>query len=102
MTQNRLYRLPGSIGQSHLNGLACVLVGVSQLPLAFLVGEQSLVLFIMGCAGLMLASIGVNLLRGKEPFDIHWSENERIAWLSTALNFFWALLVVAATGVILL
>lgn len=112
MAQNRLYRLlstsgsesrlRGLISQSQLIGLACVLIGASQLPLAFRVSEQSLVLFIMGCAGWLLIGIGVNLFRGKEGFEVGWSENDRIAWLNAAWTLLLALLVVAATGVILL
>lgn len=79
-----------------------MLIGVSQLPLAFLVSEQSLVLFIMGCAGWLLIGIGVSLFRGKEGFEIDWNENDRIAWLNAAWTLLLALLIVAATGVSLL
>ncbi|MFC6723694.1 hypothetical protein ACFQE1_04710 [Halobium palmae] len=95
-------RLRDSIDQSQLTGLACVLVGASQLPLAFLVGEQSLILFVMGCAGWMLIGLGVDLLRGKEAFETGWGESERIEWLSAAWVLLFALFVVAATAVVLL
>lgn len=112
MSQNRLdrflslsgskSRLRGSVGQSQLAGIACVLIGASQLPVAFVVSEQSLVFFIMGSGGWLLIGIGVNLFRGKDAFELGWSNNKRISWLSAVWTLLFSLLVVGATGVVLL
>jgi len=112
MAQNRLYRhlssarrgsrLRDSVGQSQLVGLACVLIGASQLPLAFLVSEQSLILFVMGCGGWLLISLGINLFRGNEAFESRWDSNERTAWLGAVCILLVGLFVVAATAVVLM
>jgi len=112
MAQNRLYRhlssarsgsrLRDSVGQSQLVGLACVLIGASQLPLAFLVSEQSLVLFIMGSGGWLLISMGINLFLGNEAFESRWDSNERTAWLGAVCILLVGLFVVAATAVVLM
>lgn len=111
MAQNRLYRLlstagsksrlRGSVGQSQLAGIACVLIGVSQLPVAFVVGEQPLVLFIIGSGGWLLIGIGVNIFRGREGSEV-WGNNERTSWLSAVWTLLFSLFVVVATGVVVL
>jgi hypothetical protein len=111
MAQNRLYdllslsesesRLRSSVGQSQLTGLACVLVGASQLPLAFVVSEQSLVVFSMGSGGWLLISIGVNLLQGRDAFG-GWGNDEQTSWLTAVGTLLFSLFVVVATGVVLL
>lgn len=90
-------RLRGSAERSRLSGLACVLVGVSQLPLAFL-GERSLAPFVIGSGGWLLIGIGVNLAGGRGALDFEWTGSERAAWLGSAWHFAFGLLVVAATG----
>jgi hypothetical protein len=110
MVQNRLYdlfsisgsesRLRGSVGQSQLTGLACVLIGASQLPLAFVVGEQPLVFFVMGSGGWLLISIGVNLFRRRDALE-GWGNDEQTSWLSAVGTLLFSLFVVVATGVVL-
>lgn len=111
MGQNRLSRLLSSsdsesrllesVRRSQLTGLACVFVGVSQLLLAFL-GERSLAPFVAGSGGWLLISIGVNLFRGRGALDFEWTNSERGAWLGSAWLFVFGLLVVAATGAMVL
>ncbi|MDS0293085.1 hypothetical protein [Halogeometricum luteum] len=93
-------RLRGSVERSHLTGLTCVLVGASQLPLAFS-NERSLALFVTGSGGWLLISIGVNLFRGRGALDFEWTGSERAAWLGSAWLLLFGLLVVAATGAML-
>jgi hypothetical protein len=110
MGQNRLSRLAtvSDDGRSlrdladrnRLTGLATVLVGVSQLPIAFIAAESTgydSLLFIVGASGWLLIGIGVNMLRGKEAFDDGWVDSERVEWLWTAVMFVIAVAVAAAT-----
>lgn len=93
------------IHRNQLYGLTCLLVGMCQLPLAFVYADlpdQPLPLFVIGGGGWLLISAGVNLLQGEKAFQNGWTENERIEWLSAAGLVLLSLLVVAATGHILL
>jgi hypothetical protein len=64
-----------------------VLVGASQLPLAFLFGGQSWTPFVAGSGGWLLISIGVNHLRGRRALEFEWTGSERAAWLGSAWLF---------------
>jgi hypothetical protein len=115
MSQNRRSRLaPLSDGdrslrdrmnQNHLNGLATVLAGMSQLSLAVMFADvtgDDISLFIGGAGGWLLIGIGVNVFQGKEVFDDGWVESKRVTWLLTAVQFILAVAVVAATVWILI
>ena len=89
--------------QSRLKGLAIVSIGISQLPLAFMLADvtgYNISIFVIGTGGWLLISIGVNVFRGKEVFEIGWSESEQVEWLSTVLMVIFAIAVVAAAGFI--
>jgi hypothetical protein len=73
------------IGRNRLNGLIAVLVGLNQLTVAAM-SENELALFIGGAGGWLLIAIGVSVFRGKEAFEIDWSESERVAWLITIMQ----------------
>lgn len=90
--------LRDTIDEYRLAGLACVLVGVSQLPLAFIHGEPTTTLFVVGGGGWMLIGIGLNLLQGRGAFEIRWTDNETISWLIAAMLVVFAVLVVVAAG----
>lgn len=86
------------IDRSQLTGLTTLLVGVSQLPLAFALAENHWALFVMGSGGWLLIGIGINLLQGREAFEIGWTDDDGIEWLVAAAMVGFALLVVAAAG----
>lgn len=86
------------IDRAQLYGLACVLVGVSQLPLAFRLADHYVSVFVVGSGGWLLIATGINLLQGREAFANEWTENERIAWLLAAVMVLFAIGVVAAAG----
>lgn len=70
------------VTQERLNGLAALLIGVSQLPLAFVLADATgndISLFIIGAGGWLLIGIGVNVFRGMEAFEVDWSESEWVA-----------------------
>lgn len=94
-----------SITRTQFHGLAAVLVGVGQLPLAFVLADLSdeyLSLFVIGSGGWLLIAIGINLLSGKEAFYNGWTDNERIEWFMAAGLFLLAIVVVVASGLALL
>jgi hypothetical protein len=82
-----------------------MLVGVSQLPLAFVLAELSdeyLSLFVIGSGGWLLIGIGINLITGKDAFYNGWTDNERIQWYMAAGLFLLAIVVVVSSGLALL
>lgn len=103
MIDNKL-SLRDTISRNQLFGLTCLLIGISQLPLGFILADisnQSLSLFVSGSGGWLLISVGINLLRGKGAFQSVHPDNERIEWLIAALSFLLAMGVIAATGITL-
>lgn len=83
------------INQDQLHGLVAILVGASQLPLAFSIAKpQSLTPFVIGSGGLLLISIGFNIFREKDPFGESKSENKWTTWLSTAMLVILSLAIV--------
>lgn len=90
--------LRDTIDEYRLAGLACVLVGVSQLPLAFIHAESNASLFVVGAGGWMLIGIGINLLQGRRAFEIRWTDNGTISWLIAAMLVVFAVLVFLAAG----
>jgi hypothetical protein len=91
------------VNRERLNGLAAILVGVSQLPLAVMfadvTGYESS-LFVIGAGGFLLMAIGANVFRGIGPFELDWTESERVARLSTIMTWIIAV-AVAATAVLI-
>lgn len=103
--RNRVSPLRNAISRNKLYGLTSVLVGSSQLPLAFLLADltnQSLAVFVIGSGGWLLIGLGINLLQGKRAFHTEWTDNERYRWLIAAVICLLAFVVVIATGLILL
>jgi hypothetical protein len=98
------HSLRDSVNRDHLNGLAAILVGVSQLPLAVMfadvTGYESS-LFVIGAGGFLLIAIGVNVFRGMGPFEVDWIESERVTQLSMIINLVIAVVVAAAAFLIL-
>jgi hypothetical protein len=91
------------VNRDRLNGLATILVGVSQLPLAFMFADATgyeSSLFVIGAGGWLLIGIGANVFRGMEAFELDWSESERAAWLSTIIACILAVVVAAAAFLI--
>lgn len=92
------------VNRDHLNGLATILIGVSQLPLAFVLADstgEEISLFAIGAGGWLLIGIGVNVFRGREAFELDWSKSERAAWLNTIMTCIFAVVVAAAAFLIL-
>jgi hypothetical protein len=97
------HSLRDSVNQDRLNGLAAIVVGVSQLPLAFMFADATgyeSSLFVIGAGGILLSAIGVNVFRGMGPFEVDWSESKRVAWLSTIVTCLYAVVVVVAAFLI--
>lgn len=90
--------LRNRIDEHQLAGIACVLVGVSQLPLAFVYAESTPSLFVVGAGGWMLIGIGINLLQGRAAFEIEWADDETISWLIAAVLVVLSIGVVVAAG----
>ena len=92
------------VNRNRLNGLATILIGVSQLPLAVMfadvTGYESS-LFVIGCSGWLLIGVGVNVFRDRGPFELDWTESKRTAWLSTIVTCILAIVVAAAALLIL-
>lgn len=114
MTRNRFPRLAiasgdhgfsGPLNRARFIGLAVVLVGVSQLPIAFIAADATGhdgMLFVVGAGGWLLISIGVNLLRDRSAFDDGWTESERVEWLLAGVTFVSAVVIAVAAVFIVL
>jgi hypothetical protein len=88
------------VDQDRLNGLATILIGMSQLPMAFVLADSTgfeIPLFVIVVGSVVLIAIGVNVFRGMEAFEVEWSESERVAWLDTVMRCMFAIVVTAAT-----
>lgn len=89
-----------AVAPGQLIGLACVLVGLSQLPLSFLVADlagNSLPLFVIGGAGWLLVGIGLDMLRGRRPFEVRRTDSTGAEWLQAVFFVLLSLFVVAAS-----
>lgn len=97
--------LRDTISRDQLIGMACTLIGVSQLPLAFelaALSNQYTAMFVIGSAGWLLIGIGINLLLGRAPFQTDWTDNPRAEWILAAVLVGQAIVVVLAAGATLL
>ena len=91
------------VSRNRLNGLAAIIIGLSQLPLAFMVADSTgyeISLFVIGAGGWLLVGIGVNVFRGMEAFEFDWSESNRVAWVSTIVTCLFATVVATAAFLI--
>lgn len=86
------------IDRNRLTGLATILVGISQLPLAFMFAEHWPSFFVIGSGGALLIRIGIHVFQGRGTFETGWGESEWVAWLSTVVLFIFA--VAVATGTV--
>jgi hypothetical protein len=89
-----------AVAPAQMMGLACVLVGLSQLPLSFLLADlvgSSLPLFVIGGGGWLLIAIGVNMLRGRSPSEVEWTDSARAEWFLAVFDVLLSLFVVAAS-----
>ena len=96
------HNLHDRIDRNQLNALATVLIGICQLPLAFIFTENWIPIFIIGSGGWLLIGIGVYMFQRKVAFDIRWFGGKWGAWLSTAVLAMYAIAVVAATVAVLM
>ena len=96
--------LSDRVSRHHLNGLAAIVVGLSQLPLAFMfadaTGYESSI-YVVGGGGWMLIGVGINEFRGMEAFEIDWSASNRVAWYGTVLTCILAGVVAVAALLII-
>jgi len=86
------------LDQNQITGLATVFIGMSQLPLAFVFANHWASLFVVGSGGWLLIGIGVNVFRGREPFEVGWSRSRQVDWLNTVLLAIHAIAVVIAAS----
>ncbi len=87
------HRFRDLINQDRLNGLAAIVIGMSQLPMAFMFADATrfdISLWVIGVSGMLLIAIGVNVFRGMEAFEIAWSESKRVSWLDTIIRCMFA------------
>lgn len=100
---NRSFR--DILNRNQLYGLTCLLIGMSQLPLAFILADlsnQPLSLLVIGAGGWLLIGVGINLLQGGGAFQNGWTNNERVEWLMAAVLLLFSIGIVAAAGITLL
>lgn len=88
----------GWLDRTRLHGLFAVLVGLAQLPLVLgLALGRSLSAFVVGSGGVLLVSVGTNLLRGRPAFYSRWRADGKPGAVSTAILAGLTVAVVAAS-----
>lgn len=99
------HRFRDLINRDRLNGLAAIVIGISQLPMAFVLADSTgfdISLYVIGVGGILLIAIGVNVFRGMEAFEVEWSDRVWVAWLDTTIRCIFAIVVAAGTYWILI
>lgn len=73
----------GAVDQKWFFGVISTCIGLSQLPVAYmLLPEHSPLAFVVGSGAWFLISIGINLLRDRAPFESDWHEDGAHGWFS--------------------
>ncbi|WP_152416180.1 hypothetical protein [Halococcus hamelinensis] len=93
---SREYTLKDRIDHNQLNILSTVLIGLSQLPLAFSFPAQSLwPRFVILCGGSLLVGIGISAYIGEGILQ-DGGESDEEKWMSSVIILIFAISVVAA------
>lgn len=107
---DRSHSFRGLIARNQLDGIAIVLVGITQVLLGLSglgksswsgLTETSWRFFVLGGGGWLLIGIGVTVFQGRVTFESgdRWGiQSERLAWLSTVVTFL--ITVGAAAGAV--
>ena len=82
--------------QSQFHGVVTILVGISQFPLALVMAGVRT--FVVLSGGILLVSVGLNLLRNKDAFTSAWQNNDRYGLLSNILLLLLTIAVVVASA----
>lgn len=93
--------VPWMVDETTFYGLIAVLIGASQLPLSVaLAPSRASWAFVIGSGGMLLLSIGTNLVLGRQPFESSWGKSGKLAIFGTLLIIVFTIAVAVTSAYI--